>query len=243
MDSEAGEEILRPYRNRGFRVMAAAPDLRYLFKKTSAEQWLRKIKSGDIDPGEVPFAQNLSNILRLAVLYKYGGVYIDVDMILLRSFSGLKNAIGAQSIDPQTGEWNRLNNAVLVFDKRHSLLLKFIQEFALTFDGNRWGHNGPYLLTRVVTNLGNRARHDFKIMPPIAFYPVDWGHISSYFISPSDRGHIKWRSAKIIQLKTESHAIHLWNKQSRGLNMQEGSIMDHIFSNNCIFCNSVHLDT
>lgn len=243
MDSEAGEEILRPFRSRGFRVMAAAPDLHYLFKKTSAEQWLRKIKSGDIDPGEVPFAQNLSNILRLAVLYKYGGVYMDADIIILRNFSGLKNAIGAQSADPQTGQWNRLNNAVLAFDKRHPLLLKFIKEFALTFDGNKWGHNGPYLLTRVVTNLAKRARHDFNIMPPIAFYPVDWGHISSYFISPSDKEHKKWRSAKIIQLKTESYAIHLWNKQSRGLNLQEGSIMDHIFSNNCIFCFSAHSDT
>jgi len=239
MDSGAGEEILRPFRSRGFRVMAAAPDLHYLFKKTPAEEWLRKIGTGDIEPGKVPFAQNLSNILRLAILYKYGGVYIDADMILLRSFSSLKNAIGAQSADPQTGQWNQLNNAVLAFDKQHPLLLKLMKEFALTFDGNIWGHNGPYLLTRVVTSLDNQSCHDFKIMPPIAFYPVDWKHISSYFISPSDKGHVKWRSAKIIQLEKEAHAIHLWNKESRGLNVEEGSIMHHIFNKSCIFCLSV----
>ncbi|GMH03187.1 hypothetical protein Nepgr_005026 [Nepenthes gracilis] len=27
----------------------------------------------------------------------------------------------------------------------HPLLLKFIEDFATTFDGNKWGHNGPYL--------------------------------------------------------------------------------------------------
>jgi lactosylceramide 4-alpha-galactosyltransferase len=239
MDSEAGEEILRPFRNRGFRVMAAAPDLRYLFKKTPAEEWLRKVESGDIDPGEVSFAQNLSNILRLAALYKFGGVYIDADVILLRNFSGLRNAIGAQNRDSQTGRWNRLNNAVLAFDKRHPLLFKFIQEFALTFDGNKWGHNGPYLVTRVVTRVANRTGYEFKIMPPIAFYPVDWSRIYSYFISPSDREHAKWRSAKIMHLEKEGYAIHLWNKQSRGLNVEKGSIMHHIFHNHCIFCHSV----
>lgn len=239
MDSEPGRQILRSFTSRGFRVMAAAPDIRYLFKKIPAEGWLRKIESGDIDPGEVPFAQNLSNILRLAVLYKYGGVYIDADMILLRSFSSLKNTIGAQSADSQTGQWNRLNNAVLAFDKRHPLLLKFIKEFSLTFDGNRWGHNGPYLLTRVVTSLANQTHHDFKIMPPIAFYPVDWNHIPSYFMSPSNKVNVKWRNAKIIQLQREAHAIHLWNKQSRGLTVEKGSIMHHIFNNTCIFCLSV----
>lgn len=239
MDSEEGEEILRPFRNRGFRVMAAAPDLRYLFKKTPAEEWLRKVEGGDIDPGEVSFAQNLSNVLRLAALYKFGGVYIDADIILLRNFSGLRNAIGAQNRDSQTGRWNRLNNAVLAFDKRHPLLFKFIQEFALTFDGNKWGHNGPYLVTRVVNRVANRTGYEFKIMPPFAFYPVDWSHIYSYFISPSDRGHAKWRSAKIMHLEREGYAIHLWNKQSRGLNVEEGSIMHHIFNNNCIFCHFV----
>lgn len=243
MDSKAGEEILRPFRNLGFRVMAVAPDLRYLFHKTPAEEWLRKILIGDIDPGEVPFAQNLSNILRLAVLYKYGGIYIDADVIILRNFSGLRNAIGAQNTNPKTGQWNRLNNAVLAFDKRHPLLFKFIKEFSLTFDGNRWGHNGPYLVTRVVTSLPKRTRDDFKIMPPAAFYPVDWGHISSYFSSPSDRGHLKWISAKIIQLEKEAYAIHLWNKQSRGVNMEEGSIMHHIINKNCIFCLSARSDT
>lgn len=239
MDSDAGEEILRPFRNRGFRVMAAAPDLRYLLKKTPAEEWLRKVEGGDIDPGEVSFAQNLSNVLRLAALYKFGGVYIDADIILLRNFSGLRNAIGAQNRDSQTGRWNRLNNAVLAFDKRHPLLFKFIQEFALTFDGNKWGHNGPYLVTRVVNRVANRTGYEFKIMPPFAFYPVDWSHIYSYFISPSDRGHAKWRSAKIMHLEREGYAIHLWNKQSRGLNVEEGSIMHHIFNNNCIFCHFV----
>ena len=100
MDSHAGEEILRPFRSRGFHVIATAPELCYLLKKMLAEEWPRKVESGNIDLGEVSFAQNLSNILRLAALYKFGGVYIDADVILLRSFSGLRNAIGAQNRDP-----------------------------------------------------------------------------------------------------------------------------------------------
>lgn len=39
MDSEAREQMLLPFKSRGFRVMAEAPDLRSVFKKTPAEEF------------------------------------------------------------------------------------------------------------------------------------------------------------------------------------------------------------
>ncbi|KAL0305781.1 UNVERIFIED_CONTAM: hypothetical protein Sradi_5995400 [Sesamum radiatum] len=89
----------------------------------------------------------------MGLLYRFGGTYIDTDVIVLKSFEGLRNVIGAQTIDLATGNWSRLNNAVMIFDQGHPLLHKFIEEFALTFDGNKWGHNGPYLVSRVVSRL------------------------------------------------------------------------------------------
>ncbi|KAF5204886.1 Lactosylceramide 4-alpha-galactosyltransferase [Thalictrum thalictroides] len=145
MDSTQGKEILKPLTRYGFKVLAVSPDLLFIFKDTPAEAWFDEIKKGNKDPGEIPLAQNLSNLLRLAVLYMYGSVYLDTDFIVMKKLSGLMNVIGAQSIDAESGNWTQLNNAVLIFDKYHPLVFKFIQEFSLTFDGNKWGHNGPYL--------------------------------------------------------------------------------------------------
>ncbi|MBA0814807.1 hypothetical protein Gohar_020612, partial [Gossypium harknessii] len=99
MDSVQGYRTLKPLLDRGFKVIAVAPDFPFLVKNTPAEAWLDDMKSGKKDPGVIPLAQNLSNLMRLVALYKYGGVYLDTDFIVMRSFKGLKNTIGAQSID------------------------------------------------------------------------------------------------------------------------------------------------
>ncbi|XP_028786608.1 uncharacterized protein At4g19900-like [Neltuma alba] len=99
MDSVRGYRILKPFLDRGFKVTAITPDLPFLFKDTPAESWLEEIRSGDKDPGNIPLSQNLSNLIRLAMLYRYGGVYMDADMIILKDFTHFRNAVGAQSVD------------------------------------------------------------------------------------------------------------------------------------------------
>ncbi|KAK1266538.1 hypothetical protein QJS04_geneDACA000516 [Acorus gramineus] len=238
LDSPAGARLLAPLVSLGFRVSAASPDFAYLFKSTVAEAWFDRLRQGKVDPGEVSLAQNLSNLLRLAILYKFGGVYIDSDVIVTKSFSKLRNTIGAQTIDAQTGNWSRLNNAVMIFDKKHPLLYKFIEEFALTFDGNKWGHNGPYLVSRVVERVSGRPGFDFTVLPPPAFYPVDWTRISGFFEGPGEGSHSRWVEAKLEKIRKESFAVHLWNRQSRNIVVEDGSVIARMMSECCIFCNS-----
>ncbi|KDP20937.1 hypothetical protein JCGZ_21408 [Jatropha curcas] len=147
-------------------------------------------------------------------------------------------SIGAQNIDIGTGNWSRLNNAVLIFDKKHPLVFKFIEEFALTFDGNKWGHNGPYLVSRVVSRVDGRPGFNFTVLPPSAFYPVNWSKIRTLFRAPRDELHWKWLRRKLGQIRKESLAVHLWNKQSRQIKVENGSIINHLMLDSCIFCNS-----
>ncbi|XP_054803780.1 uncharacterized protein At4g19900 [Prosopis cineraria] len=238
LDSHGGSQILKPFLTNGFRVTAMAPDFDYIFKDTHAESWYNGLKEGNVNPGEISLGQNLSNLLRLALLYKFGGIYMDADVIVLKSFSKLRNTIGAQNFDAKTGKWSRLNNALLIFDKKHPLLSKFIEEFALTFDGNKWGHNGPYLVSRVVSRVSGRPGFNFTVMPPSAFYPVDWRSIARLFQRPRDELQSKWLVKKLRQINKDSFAVHLWNKSSRKLQVEKGSIVDRIISSCCILCNS-----
>ncbi|XP_027154564.1 lactosylceramide 4-alpha-galactosyltransferase-like [Coffea eugenioides] len=239
LDSIQGFMLLKPLLDRGYRVAPVTPDLLYLFKNTSAEAWFNDILSGNRNPGEVPLAQNLSNLIRLVVLYKYGGVYLDTDFIVLRDFSRLRNVIGAQSAD-LNGNWTRLNNAVLVFDKNHPLLYEFMEEFQSTFDGNRWGHNGPYMVSRVVERLATNMmlhKYNFTVLPPMAFYPVDWNRIDGLFMRTSNP---KWTKAKLRQITGgDTYGIHLWNRQSSRTKIEEGSIVATLIADHCIICQNV----
>ncbi|KAL0406116.1 UNVERIFIED_CONTAM: Lactosylceramide 4-alpha-galactosyltransferase [Sesamum latifolium] len=126
LDSRSGMQILRPFLEKGLKVTAIFPDLNYLFKNTPAQAWYNQLILGNVNPREVPLGQNLSNLLRLGLLYRFGGIYLDTNIIVLKSFRGLKNSIGAQTIDLDTEKWSRLNNAVMIFDEGHPLLYKFI---------------------------------------------------------------------------------------------------------------------
>lgn len=208
MDSDGGKEILAPFLARGCRIMAVAPDLTSLFRGTPAERWFQQLKDGLGDPGEINLMQNLSNLMRLVALYKYGGIYLDTDIIVLKSLADLRNVVGAQSIDPDTRQWSRLNNAVLVFDKAHPLVYKFIKEFAEKFDGSKWGYNGPYLVSRVVERVRDtKEGKSVAVLRPQAFYPVNWNNIVPMFRTPVTETEIKWQ-VRHMKPRNSSTLIH-----------------------------------
>ncbi|CAN8259993.1 unnamed protein product [Cochlearia groenlandica] len=239
MDSPQGFKILKPFLDRSYRVTAITPDLTYLVKSTAAESWLDEIQTGIRDPGKISLSQNLSNLMRLAYLFKFGGVYLDTDMIVFKSFKTLKNVIGAQSLEPVSRNWSRLNNAVLVFDKNHPFLLKCIEEFALTFNGNVWGHNGPYLVSRVARAVEGSNGYNFTILTPPAFYPVNWVEIEKLFKVPRTDKDSKRVNVKVLEMRKRSYGLHLWNKFSSKFEIEQGSAMDNIVSDHCVICEKV----
>jgi lactosylceramide 4-alpha-galactosyltransferase len=118
----------------------------------------------------------------------------------------------------------------------HPLLLKFIEEFASTFDGNKWGHNGPYLVSRVVQKVAGRPGYNFTVLPPMAFYPVGWNRIGGFFKKPVNKVESRWVNAKLLQLSGETYGLHLWNRQSSKFSIEEGSIMGRLISDHCVIC-------
>ncbi|CAH8391325.1 unnamed protein product [Eruca vesicaria subsp. sativa] len=239
MDSPRGFRVLKPFLDRGYKVIAITPDLPFLVKDTAGESWLEEIQTGKRDPGKISLAQNLSNLMRLAYLFKFGGVYLDTDMIVLKSFKGLRNVIGAQTLEPVSRNWTRLNNAVLVFDKNHPLLRKCIEEFALTFNGNVWGHNGPYLVSRVARAVEGSDGYNFTVMTPPAFYSVNWIEIGKLFKVPRTEKDMKRVEVKVLEMQRRSYGLHLWNKFSSKFEIEEGSAMDKIVSDHCVICERI----
>ncbi|OMO85121.1 hypothetical protein CCACVL1_10414 [Corchorus capsularis] len=240
MDTPKGYRILKPLLDRGFNVLAVTPDIPFLVKNTPAKPWFDDLKSGNMDPGSIPLFNTLSDLIRLAVLYKYGGVYIDTDFIFLKDLSPLRNVIGAQSVNQVTKKWSRLNNAVLIFDIHHPLLVEFLKEYATNFDGNRWGYIGPYLVSRVLERIGDNFEYDVTVFPPKAFYPVDWFKIAKLFKKPETEADMKWVDDTVADIGGESYMVHLWNKRSRELKIEEGSVMARLIADHCNICENIY---
>ncbi|KAH9736435.1 Gb3 synth domain-containing protein [Citrus sinensis] len=240
LDTRRGYKILKPLLDRGFKILTVTPDLPSLVKDTPAEAWLKKIKSGKIDPGKNPLSIHLSDLIRLAVLYKYGGVYLDTDFVILKDFKGLRNAVGAQGVDQVTHKWTTLNGAAMVFDKRHPILFDFLQEFTTTFDGSKWGHNGPYLLTRVIQRVGNTPGYNLTILGLKAFYPVNWIQINGFYKKPVSEEESKWVEETVLELNKETYGLHLWNKITRELVINEGSVIDRLIKSHCLICRDAY---
>ena len=81
-----------------------------------------------------------ADLLRLFVVKKYGGLYLDVDFQFINGFDGIEN------YDDFFCEWNNLIlNGVFGAKKNHKLLIKACKEINTN---NRW--YGPTWFTKVI---------------------------------------------------------------------------------------------
>ncbi|KAJ6650181.1 Lactosylceramide 4-alpha-galactosyltransferase, partial [Pseudolycoriella hygida] len=88
-----------------------------------------------------------SDFLRYLSLYKWGGTYLDLDVIVKQPFDKIKpNYAGAES--------EKFVAAGLInFDYKnvgHDIAEECLYEFVRGFDGDDWGNNGPGVITRVL---------------------------------------------------------------------------------------------
>lgn len=91
--------------------------------------------------------QNRANALRLAIVYKFGGMYIDADFVVINDPSSLGYGIHFQ-------DSGSLNNAAFSFKRESRVLKSLMQDFALKYNGNRWGHQGPQMFNRMFLHEG-----------------------------------------------------------------------------------------
>ncbi|KAH8263401.1 hypothetical protein KR044_008257, partial [Drosophila immigrans] len=177
---------------------------------TPIEDWVNK---GDLFESSF-LTEHTSDLLRLMSLYRYGGIYMDIDVVVLRSMENLAlNYVGAE--DAET-----LCNAVLSLgpkDKGHEIAEIFLRDFQANYNGQLYTNNGPSLMGRVTKQVCNstsikeivaesRNCSGFKVFNSTAFYPIAW---------PAWRRFIEPQYLNDTLAATKnSYLIHLWNKVS-----------------------------
>ncbi|XP_051015367.1 lactosylceramide 4-alpha-galactosyltransferase [Acomys russatus] len=202
-----GVSLLRCFPN----VLIQPLDLQELFQGTPLAAWYLKTRRS-WEPYLLPV---LSDASRIALLWKFGGIYLDTDFIVLRNLRKLTNTMGFQS-------QYILNGAFLAFERKHEFLALCIQDFVANYNGWIWGHQGPQLLTRIFKKWCSihslKESHSCRgvtALPSEAFYPIPWQNWRKYFEDIS--------SEELARLTNATYAFHVWNKKSQGTHLEATS--------------------
>lgn len=158
-----------------------------------------------------------SDILRLEILYKEGGVYVDTDFECLKPelLDVLNNThdfyCGLQPIDYSVLV---INNAIIGSVPGHPIIKACIdnlpyQKTTLHEPNAKIVANGPGLFTRMTLHYMNKGYSDM-IFPPTFFYPLGARQLKTkpYVKMAADDTH---EEIKNVVVKPESIAIHWWD--------------------------------
>ncbi|XP_017848289.1 lactosylceramide 4-alpha-galactosyltransferase-like [Drosophila busckii] len=198
---------------------------------TPIEDWL---KYGELYTSN-HVTSHISDFLRYVTLYRYGGIYMDMDVLVLRSLEQLPpNYTGAESATD-------LGAGVMSFSPvgiGHQLAKRCLLDLEQNFNGQGWGTNGPGVITRVSQNvcdtfeltemLNNRERcRGFQIYEPSVFYPVASPLWLDYF-EPA-------KLSLTLERTAAAYTAHMWNTFSKNKLMAigSGSAYDKLAQQHC----------
>lgn len=158
---------------------------------------------------------HLSDILRYLTLWKYGGLYLDNDIVCLRNFDALGTNFAVADAP------NSVMSAAIHLGNNHVGQLiaeKLASDIIRTFDGTKWSVNGPGVITRVLSQFCQKeltalmtrdACQGFQVLPRETFLPVLHYAHHYYFMEE----HTK----DVMRLINGSYIAHIYEHANKNM--------------------------
>ena len=143
-----------------------------------------------------------SDLIRLLAIYLYGGIYIDLDIVILKSFDPIREIlIGSKKellmgFEAQHNKKLYVNNGLIMGKKKNFIIEEWLKCFAKTYSSTGWSEHGVELITKL---YNDKFKNNMIVMPPHYFHPISWKHIEKKILSNSP-------------VNDEWYSIHLFNK-------------------------------
>ncbi|XP_046450321.1 lactosylceramide 4-alpha-galactosyltransferase-like isoform X3 [Daphnia pulex] len=150
------------------------------------------LRGGKFEKSKFSF-QHLSDVVRIAMLHKSGGIYLDLDVVVLRSLGCLRNTAGeVRSPEYKAG----IENGVLIFDKGHELLNQYMRLMEREYDPLGRESIGPLAFIKAARdfcgfdvcegcNFGQlwvcRNNWNLTVLYPEAFYPIPFRNRERFY--------------------------------------------------------------
>jgi hypothetical protein len=231
-------------RRDGFDVRITKFDLSKLAETLPGKKWLSKMSIWQQGPS---FYAHLSDFVRLAVLYRFGGVYMDTDMILVNRIPAhVKNGIALEYCDnakhdfcmflPEFGSsWSSVKrqnlfytpNSMMIFEPRHEAVLLSLEGFDGLYNPAFWPCGTMYLSRAVKRLRAAGGLKPYEILDKDAFFPISW---QDRIVMSQPLDALLWS-----KIRTTSIAVHLWNKLSGPVMPSRPSLMYRLFENFALY--------
>ena len=186
-----------------------------------------KISQGFGKGSYAPFA----DYFRFQLLAKKGGWWVDLDVVCLKTFRGLPDAVVATSFEVPEGDMPNCN--VLAFPLGHWFPEACVKRWKDSFS-----ENFQYALgVEIVKSVIRENNAEDLLLPHDVFNPISWRHVR-YLLQKQESIWTKTGIKRLLgmtepvgKISNNSRAIHLWNEGWR----QGGYDKNAIYSKDSIF--------
>jgi hypothetical protein len=148
---------------------------------------VRKIFTKPVD-----LTAHRADIIRLEALMKYGGIYLDLDVLVFRSFDSLLNQTDIV-MGYENEKQNHVCNAVILARRNAPFLQRWYDAYQ-SFDGNCWGCHS----VKLPGQLAYLYPNEITVLSMNAFFQPSWTEPGKFHRS-NDYNF------------TSNYASHMWN--------------------------------
>ncbi|XP_036917062.1 alpha-1,4-N-acetylglucosaminyltransferase [Sturnira hondurensis] len=197
-------------------------DMKRLLEDTPLFSWYSQINVS----AQRNWLQVSSDASRLAIIWKYGGIYMDTDVISVRPIPE-ENFLAAQAS-------RYASNGVFGFLPHHSFLWGCMENFVEHYNSHIWGNQGPDLMTRMLRlwcrledfqGVSDLRCSNLTFLHPQRFYPISFREWRRYYEV--------WDTDPIFNA---SYALHLWNhmnQEGRGVVRGSNTLAENLYQKHC----------
>ncbi|XP_068135238.1 alpha-1,4-N-acetylglucosaminyltransferase-like [Hyperolius riggenbachi] len=193
-----------------------------LFSDTPLLSWYMKVNTTQ----ERFWTHVTADGCRLAAIWKYGGIYMDSDIISIRPIPD-HNFLAAEGDQDSS-------NGVFGFFPKHNFTWTCMEDFVKKYKYSAWGNQGPILFSRILKTQCSLPNFkgvediicgNITFLHPNRFYPISYPAWRQYYVV--------WDKLPTFN---DSHALHLWNYMNHDkIAMVPGSktLVEHLYQKHC----------
>ena len=160
------------------------------------KQWLEKVNNVSI-----PYVEHQSDLLRNAILYRYGGIYMDTDAIATKSFDSL---LSQYSIILGQNLVNNTGNGLIVARPQSCLMCDYASSACETYDGSWTKHSTVSLSDLVKTN--SKKYNLLLLSHTTGFFPFSWKKKHFHQLFDVNSNQVSFSA-------TQVYALHLFGSK------------------------------
>ena len=175
----------------------------------------------EIDGVNINRVTGQSDLIRLLVVNLYGGIYIDLDIIILKSFEDLRLELLQSQYCITVGfeetikKKKYINNGLIMGKKNNGVITDWLKQFSSAYKSTGWSEHGVVLITKMYeTDTRINAK------PSYCFHPISWQTIK------------KKLQSNISLENREHYCVHLFNKTIEDLMAKVDTEKDKYLENN-----------